>query len=121
MGKQIETWREMVKEAANELTSCDDHEAILWVQAEIESLREENKKIRTLLKVAAGDVIASRDEVKAIKDALKELVRLKDLKDSLGAAEIPYSITDSDDYYINKPKAWAEARRVLSPPIDTQT
>lgn len=46
----------------------------------------------------ASGLAFERDEAVA---ALRELVRLKDLKG------------DAHDYETNKPKAWAEARRVL--------
>ena len=106
--------------------------ALEEVKTEIANLRRRNARLKQEIKSARGEydtLQAHRDEGGDREDrlederdearaALAELVRLKDLHDCFDGFDA-YSLTADQlagqaDYVANKPKAWAEARRIVN-------
>lgn len=67
------------------------------------------------VKLVSQGLIRTAERLDEAKKALTELVRLKDLKDKrLQRDGVTWDHpADQRDYEYNKPKAWAEARRVV--------
>lgn len=88
------------------LPACPVCEQIDDLRAEVERLRIECPACVSESAVA----IRERDEARA---ALRELVRLKDIKEA-GPLDHATALVMGRDYEASKPAAWAEARRVLA-------
>lgn len=89
-----------------------------WKAPNVASTKHDvTDQVNAIIKMAADEARIERDEARA---ALAELVRLKDLSDDIekreqGGELVRTTTPEKIDYVTNKPKAWAEARRILTP------